>query len=95
MIEGEGSKGDGSPVELQGRLAQLEECFVCNEDAGGSNPPTSISPQIFALNLGEITELVDFLTILNQKYTIDEYHLVLELTSLIFPIPCPMLIPVM
>jgi len=45
--------------------------------------------------LGEITELVDFLTILNQKYTIDEYHLVLELTSLIFPIPCPMLIPVM
>ncbi len=26
---------------IVGRLAQLEECFVCNEDAGGSNPPAS------------------------------------------------------
>lgn len=26
---------------LQGRLAQLEERLVCNQKAGGSNPPAS------------------------------------------------------
>lgn len=38
---GEGSKGSGSPLGLQGRLAQLEERLVCNQKAGGSNPPAS------------------------------------------------------
>ena len=41
---GEGSKGSGSPLGLQGRLAQLEERLVCNQKAGGSNPPASTLP---------------------------------------------------
>ena len=41
---GEGSKGSGSPLGLQGRLAQLEERLVCNQKAGGSNPPASTIP---------------------------------------------------
>jgi hypothetical protein len=40
-IQGEGSKREGSPHGLQGRLAQLEERLVCNQKAGGSNPPAS------------------------------------------------------
>ena len=39
--QGEGSKREGSPQGLQGRLAQLEERLVCNQKAGGSNPPAS------------------------------------------------------
>ena len=41
---GEGSKGSGTPLGLQGRLAQLEERLVCNQKAGGSNPPASTIP---------------------------------------------------
>ena len=41
---GEGSKGRGPPLGLQGRLAQLEERLVCNQKAGGSNPPASTLP---------------------------------------------------
>ena len=46
LIKGEGSKGRGSPPQLRGRLAQLEERLVCNQKAGGSNPPASTLPLI-------------------------------------------------
>ena len=41
---GEGSKGRGLPLGTQGRLAQWEERLVCNQKAGGSNPPASTPP---------------------------------------------------
>ena len=50
---GEGSKGSGSPLGLQGRLAQLEERLVCNQKAGGSNPPASTLP----LFVGDVSAL--------------------------------------
>ena len=28
-------------MKRKGRLTQLEECLVCNQDAGGSNPSSS------------------------------------------------------
>ena len=50
---GEGSKGRGSPLASQGRLAQLEERLVCNQKAGGSNPPASTLP----LFVGDVAAL--------------------------------------
>ena len=50
---GEGSKGRGSPLASQGRLAQLEERLVCNQKAGGSNPPASTLP----LFVGDVSAL--------------------------------------
>ena len=41
LFWGEHSKRSGTTVGLQGRLAQLEECLVCNQDVVGSNPTTS------------------------------------------------------
>ena len=43
---------------IVGRLAQLEECFVCNEDAGGSNPPASTTG-FFLIDIVVSTLVVD------------------------------------
>ena len=38
------SKGSVRTDGYEGRLAQLEERLVCNQKAGGSNPPASTIP---------------------------------------------------
>ena len=38
------SKGRVHTEGYEGRLAQLEERLVCNQKAGGSNPPVSTIP---------------------------------------------------
>ena len=38
------SKGSVHTDGCKGRLAQLEERLVCNQKAGGSNPPASTIP---------------------------------------------------
>ena len=40
------SKGSVRTDGYEGRLAQLEERLVCNQKAGGSNPPASTLPLI-------------------------------------------------